>query len=374
MRNTIHLFILSSIILLTTAYGGYAQQLMTGSDGTLYFRTLDGQRLVTNNAALYYYSKHSTVTNFHLLDKEGTLYGKVYGSGNGINFGLTDGDGQWSYKAVKDNHTAFYINNSEKMRIKSNGYVGVGTNTPGAKLHAKGYVRASNSTNLGEYTEIGHGGSNAFVNTVGDGNLEFRHDNNTKMAVTSAGRVTIPATTDASGSVGTGVLEIGNKLRLDGDEIITNSNSTMYLQNGNNGDLRVDGSTFMVDASTNRVGINTISPDNALDVLGTIRSNEVKVELGWSDYVFNEEYKVPTLEEEEKHIKENKHLLGFESEKEMNGEIQLGDVSRRQQAKIEEMMLHLIEINKTVKQMENKISQLEQENTQLKEQVSEKGK
>jgi len=124
MKKVIHLFLLSSAILLTTTYGGYAQ-LMTDSDGTLYFRTLDGQRLSTNNAALYYHSKHSTVTNFHLLDKEGTLYGKVYGSGNGVNFGLTDGDGHWSYKAVKDNHTAFYINNSEKMRIKSNGYVGV---------------------------------------------------------------------------------------------------------------------------------------------------------------------------------------------------------------------------------------------------------
>jgi len=193
------------------------------------------------------------------------------------------------------------------------------------------------------------------------------------MAITSAGRVTIPATTDASGSVGTGVLEIAGKLRFDGDEILTNSNTALFLQNGNNGDLRIDGSTFMVDASTNRVGINTTSPNNALDVLGTIRSNEVKVELGWSDYVFNEDYKVPTLEEEERHIKENKHLLGFESEKAMNGEIQLGDVSRRQQAKIEEMMLHLIEINKTVQQMDSKISQLEQENTQLKEQLLEKG-
>jgi len=157
---------------------------------------------------------------------------------------------------------------------------------------------------------MGHGGGNSFINAVGTGNLELRHDNNTKMVVTDAGNV----------------------------------------------------------------GIGTTSPDNKLDVLGTIRSNEVKVELGWSDYVFYDDYQLSTLEEEEKFIKENGHLPGFESEKAMNGEIQLGDVSRRQQAKIEEMMLHLIEINKTVKQMGDKISQLEQENAQLKKQLSQKGK
>jgi len=49
----------------------------------------------------------------------------------------------------------------------------------------------------------------------------------------------------------------------------------------------------------------------------------------------------------------------------MQGEIQLGDVSRRQQAKIEEMMLHLIRIEK-------EITQLKKENEQLKKQMVKK--
>jgi len=55
-------------------------------------------------------------------------------------------------------------------------------------------------------------------------------------------------------------------------------------------------------------------------------------------------------------------LPGFESEEEMGGEIQLGDVSRRQQAKIEEMMLHLIDMKK-------EITQLKKENEELKKRL-----
>ncbi|MCB0536842.1 MAG: hypothetical protein KDE33_04870 [Bacteroidetes bacterium] len=80
------------------------------------------------------------------------------------------------------------------------------------------------------------------------------------------GRVQLNGTADASGTAGTGVLEIANSLRLDGNEIITNSNTILYLQNDNNGDLRVDGSTLVVDASTNRVGIGTTAPAQKLSV------------------------------------------------------------------------------------------------------------
>ncbi len=71
-------------------------------------------------------------------------------------------------------------------------------------------------------------------------------------------RLELTATTDASGTVGSGVLEIGGSLRIDGNEIITNTNSTLNLQNGNNGDLRIDGTTMVVDATNNRVGIGIV--------------------------------------------------------------------------------------------------------------------
>ena len=101
--------------------------------------------------------------------------------------------------------------------------------------------------------------------------------NDGAMSLTTDGRMTvkkylsIPSTTDATGAVNTGVLQIGNKLRLDGDEMLTNTNTVLYLQNGNNGDLRVDGNTLAVDASTNRVGVGVTAPTQTLDVNGVVR-------------------------------------------------------------------------------------------------------
>lgn len=85
------------------------------------------------------------------------------------------------------------------------------------------------------------------------------------------GRTEITATTDASGTVGSGALEIANALRIDGNEIITNTNSTLFIQNDNNGDVEMDAGTFRMDASTNRVGIGTTNPQDLLHINGTVR-------------------------------------------------------------------------------------------------------
>ncbi len=78
------------------------------------------------------------------------------------------------------------------------------------------------------------------------------------------------ASIDASGTAGSGVIEVDGNLRLDGNEVITNTGNTLYLQHDNTGDLRVDNTTFMVDASANRVGIGDLTPEYELDVAGAI--------------------------------------------------------------------------------------------------------
>jgi hypothetical protein len=86
------------------------------------------------------------------------------------------------------------------------------------------------------------------------------------MSINGVGHVVLNATTDASGLAGSGVLQIGGGLRMDGNEIITNTNTPLYLQNDNGGDLYVDNGTFMVDASTDRVGIGVFAPAAKLQV------------------------------------------------------------------------------------------------------------
>ena len=85
------------------------------------------------------------------------------------------------------------------------------------------------------------------------------------------GRVEFLSSTDASGTPGSGVLEIGNALRIDDNEIITNANAPLYINTDNNGDVQMDGGTFFVDASANSVGLGTTAPSTTLDVNGTVR-------------------------------------------------------------------------------------------------------
>lgn len=94
-----------------------------------------------------------------------------------------------------------------------------------------------------------------------------------------------------------------------------------------------------------KVGIKTQTPGAYdLAVNGKIRSQEIKVETaGWAEYVFEEDYKLPTLEETEKFIQKNGHLpeVPKASEVETNG-ISLGEMNKILLKKIEELTLQVI--------------------------------
>ncbi|WP_456313323.1 hypothetical protein [Pseudomonas shirazensis] len=109
--------------------------------------------------------------------------------------------------------------------------------------------------------------------------------------------------------------------------------------------------------NSGNVGIGTINPKNKLDVKGTIHSQEVKVDmLNWSDYVFKKNYNLPTLQEVEKHIKENGHLENIPSEKEvLNNGLNLGEMDAKLLQKIEELTLYIIDLNKKLEQQNQEL-------------------
>ena len=116
-----------------------------------------------------------------------------------------------------------------------------------------------------------------------------------------------------------------------------------------------------VSYPTCALDINGAVKASALDVAGTIRSKEVKIEAaGWADFVFDRDYKLPSLSQVESHINENKTLPGIPTEQQVkeNG-VDLGDMQIKLLQKIEELTLYVIDQDKRIKA-------LEEENKNLK--------
>jgi hypothetical protein len=136
---------------------------------------------------------------------------------------------------------------------------------------------------------------------------------------------------------------------------------------GNNGGWKFPVATGTFNETTQglyitRQGDVSIGTTNAsgykLAVAGNMIAESVKVKLqgAWPDYVFAKDYKLPSLEETERHIKEKGHLPGIPTEAQAKEEgINLGDMNAKLLKKIEELTLHLIEQNKRILSMETKI-------------------
>lgn len=127
-------------------------------------------------------------------------------------------------------------------------------------------------------------------------------------------------------------------------------------------------SRILIVSRTGRVGVGTALPDAKLTVNGDIHAKEVRVDLNIpADYVFEKyytgastlksDYVMPTLEEVASFTKQNNHLPGVPSAKDIQEEgLKLKEMTNLLLQKIEELTLYTIEQEKRIKELESLIS------------------
>ena len=217
-------------------------------------------------------------------------------SGSVLEFGATAVN-NYIASTDADNYLAFATNNGERMRIDSSGNVGIGTTTPGTKLHVAGQARVDgsllyNDENGQDGTKWGlYGWDDQFVFSKRNADFSF---NSTYMVIKDGGNVGIGDTSPAALlTVGVGDLFQFNST----GELTLNESSATYdiwiqgadVANGDARNLALLGNASTDDLILNYnteydcVSIGGTSCSNALDVTGTITATG-NITLGFGSF------------------------------------------------------------------------------------------
>jgi hypothetical protein len=121
------------------------------------------------------------------------------------------------------------------------------------------------------------------------------------------------------------------------------------------------GGECLLQLNRNTTPIFQVGANGVAYLDGTLRAKEIQVKTNvWADYVFDKNYKLIPLSKVEEFVDENKHLPNIPSAKEIESQgISVGEMQRLQMEKIEELTLHLIEKEKKIQNLEERLERLE---------------
>jgi hypothetical protein len=249
-------------------------------------------------------------------------------------------------------------------------FVGIGTTTPDTKLQVVGSTTTSdlivtdnttsNSLDVNEVTRTN--------DLIVAANTSTKILNVTTSTTTNNLNVTTSTTTsdlNVSGTTTTGSFTLTSNTPAIGDILkctsINGDAEWFTAPESNPSPWLACGSD--IHFSEGNVGIGTTNTHGyQLAVYGKILTEEVMVKhpVNWPDYVFHNNYKLTDLKELEKFVNQNHHLPEIPSEKEVseNG-IELAKMNGLLLKKIEELTLYLIEQQKQLEMVQERLSELE---------------
>jgi len=237
-------------------------------------------------------------------------------------FGINGSTLRYQVDAITSDHVFFAGNSTsasvELMRIKGNGFVGIGSSAPSCKLDIGSYTN-NFDTYLGIKTT---GGS---VHKAG---IKLRHFND---------------------NYGFDIIS---------DETVNG----FFIKHHFNDAVGVN--VLFIDANNNvGIGTTTNATGYKLSVAGKIICTELKVQLQpFPDYVFDKNYKLLSLKDVENHINTYSRLPGMPAAGEIEKKgMSVGQMEGKLVEKVEELTLYIIQQQKQIESMQQMMEKLQQQ-------------
>ncbi|MGB4850609.1 MAG: hypothetical protein WBP41_21965 [Saprospiraceae bacterium] len=255
-----------------------------------------------------------------------TIYSDIFGN---MFFSTIPSNGPTNQTNIPD----ITINNNAKMIISANGNVGIGSFSPMQTLDVNGNISVNNHAIL----------------------LHWNNDYNHGLRYAGIGQ------------------PFASNSAIDGPALYGYSGGILGLKNSGGNTEKI---AVLWDINGN-VGIGTNLTSNTynninnyfkLSVNGPIRAKEVIVETGWSDFVFDTNYKRMSWQEKLLYITSHKHLPAIVSAKdiETNG-LNTGETMKGMMQNIEENTLDVIDLFQIIQKQDEQIKRLQKEMELLKD-------
>jgi len=285
------------------------------------------------------------------------------------------------------------VNGTTRMMVNGSGNMGIGTQSPGVKLHISGTgellrlnatspsLTFHNSNVAKAFLQCDQGNLNLGLsaNNTG-GNMYFYANNVVRMSKLNNGnfglgtasptaKLQIHTTGEAIGLRGqdaflqfynnsnvavsyiqstTADLKIGTATGNTAGDLIFNTNAGDALRINEDGDVMI--------------GTNSPASGYLLSVAGKVMCEELRVRLenSWPDYVFSDNYNLMSIDELAKNVDENHHLPGLPSASQMEeqGSYHVGEMQQKLLEKVEELTLYVIQLHDQNKALKTELDAL----------------
>jgi hypothetical protein len=312
-----------------------------------------------------------TINPSHLLHVNGgDLF--VNSSSGSIRYGFAGGN-EWQMSTIGGGADLRWFTTTDggttstpRHYFSQNGNVGIGgfsgPGVPQARLDVLGSSTFSSTSNL----MLRNSNGDTLLRMRDDGRMGIGYNGSSYGRTMNLGGSGLNFYTANEAAFGGAIFPTDTSLVLWSN---SNANNYLVLQPswGNTGVGTYTPNAKLHINGTVLVGGNSINvpAGYSMAIDGKVICEEVKVQLStaWPDYVFADDYQLPSLESIEAHIKAKKHLPGIPSAAQVEADgITLGDMNKRLLEKIEQLTLHLIDLKKENQQLNNRLEKLEKKN------------